>query len=68
MRGGKRVAEAEPIARIRERSARTLASLPVELRLLEEPGPSWAGYAPSISPRLAALVEDVRRRVQAEPS
>ncbi len=39
---------------------RSLASLPDELHLLDEPTPAWRGIVPGTSPRLAALVEEVR--------
>lgn len=60
MRGGERVAPAEPLAAIRARAKQTLASLPAELHLLDEPTPSWVGFVPSPSPRLLALVAEVR--------
>ncbi len=60
MRGGKRTAKAEPIAAIRARAKQSLASLPPDLHLLEEPTPSWTGLAPRPSPRLEALVAEVR--------
>ncbi|MFS8069186.1 MAG: nicotinate phosphoribosyltransferase, partial [Byssovorax sp.] len=60
MRAGARVAPAEPIAAIRERAARSLASLPAELRGLDEPTPSWVGLVPRPSPRLEALLAEVR--------
>jgi nicotinate phosphoribosyltransferase len=60
MRGGKRVAPAEPLDAIRARAAASRASLPAELHLLAEPTPSWVGLAPSPSPRLSALVAEVR--------
>jgi nicotinate phosphoribosyltransferase len=66
MRGGARVAAAEPIETTRARTRRSLASLPVELHALEEPGPSWTGFVAPPSPRLVALVEEVRARVQVE--
>ncbi|MFO0758260.1 MAG: nicotinate phosphoribosyltransferase [Byssovorax sp.] len=61
MRGGKRVGPAETLDAIRARARRELASLPDELHLLEEPTPSWKGLVPEISPRLSALIEEVRR-------
>ena len=60
MRGGKRVAPAEPLAAIRARAAASRASLPADLHLLEDPTPSWVGLAPHTSPRLSALVAEVR--------
>jgi nicotinate phosphoribosyltransferase len=63
LRAGARVAPSEPWTVVRDRSRRELASLPVELTHLEEPGPSWPGFVASPSTRLAALVEDVRARV-----
>jgi nicotinate phosphoribosyltransferase len=60
MRGGKRVAPAETLEVIRDRARRSLAALPDELHLLDEPTPAWKGLVPEISPRLAALVEEVR--------
>jgi len=60
MRGGKRVAPAEPLATIRARAKQTLASLPNELHLLAELTPTWIGLAPRPSPRLEALVAEVR--------
>jgi nicotinate phosphoribosyltransferase len=66
MRGGARVAPEEPLADVRARAARELLSLPVELHALEEPGPTWTGFVAAPSPRLLALVEEVRARVQAE--
>ena len=60
MRGGKRVAPAEPLAAIRARAAASRASLPADLRLLEDPTPAWVGLAPHTSPRLSALVAEVR--------
>jgi nicotinate phosphoribosyltransferase len=68
LRGGARVAPAEPLDAVRARSRRSLASLPVELHFLEEPGPSYTGFVASPSPCLAALVEEVRARVQVEHS
>jgi nicotinate phosphoribosyltransferase len=61
MRGGKRVAPAETLEAIRARAKTSLASLPAELHLLDEPTPAWRGLVPSTSPRLAALVEEVRK-------
>ena len=66
LRGGARVAPAEAVDLVRARAQRQLASLPVELHALEEPTPSWTGFVAAPSPRLAALVEEVRARVQAE--
>jgi nicotinate phosphoribosyltransferase len=66
MRAGVRVAPREPLDAVRERSRRSLASLPVELKMLEEPAPSWSGLQAALSPRLASLVEEVRGRVQGE--
>jgi nicotinate phosphoribosyltransferase len=66
MRGGVRVAPAEPIEAVRARARRSLASLPVELHALEEPGPTWTGFVAPPSPRLSALIEEVRARVQVE--
>ncbi len=60
MRGGKRLAPAEPLAAIRARAAASRASLPADLHLLDEPTPSWVGLAPQPSPRLSALVAEVR--------
>jgi nicotinate phosphoribosyltransferase len=66
MRGGARGAPEEPLADVRARAERELLSLPVELHALEEPGPTWTGFVAAPSPRLLALVEEVRARVQAE--
>lgn len=66
MHAGKRVAPAEPIDAVRARARRSLASLPIELHALEEPAPSWTGFVAPPSPRLGALIEEVRARVQAE--
>jgi nicotinate phosphoribosyltransferase len=66
VRAGARVAPPEPWHVVRDRSRRELASLPVELTRLEEPGPSWTGFRAAPSPRLQALVEEVRARVQGE--
>jgi nicotinate phosphoribosyltransferase len=66
MRVGARVAPPEPWHVVRDRSRRELASLPVELSRLEEPAPSWSGFKAAPSPRLQALVEEVRVRVQGE--
>jgi nicotinate phosphoribosyltransferase len=66
MRDGARVAPAEPLAAVRARSQRTLATLPLELLALEEPAPSWAGFVPERSPRLTDLIEVVRARVQGQ--
>ena len=63
MRGGRRVAGAEPLASIRERATRELASLPPELHVLDEPGPTWAGFTAETSPRLRELIEVVRKQV-----
>jgi nicotinate phosphoribosyltransferase len=60
MRGGKRVAPAEPLAAIRARAGQSRASLPAELHLLAEPTPSWVGLVPRPSPRLETLVAEVR--------
>ncbi|MEP7121514.1 MAG: nicotinate phosphoribosyltransferase [Byssovorax sp.] len=60
MRAGKRVAPAEPLAAIRARAAASRASLPADLHLLEDPTPAWVGLAPHTSPRLTALVAEVR--------
>lgn len=60
MRGGKRTAKAEPLASIRARAQQARASLPAELHLLAEPTPSWIGLTPRPSPRLEALVAEVR--------
>jgi nicotinate phosphoribosyltransferase len=60
MRGGKRLAPAEPLAAIRARAAASRASLPADLHLLDEPTPSWVGLAPHPSPQLSALVAEVR--------
>jgi len=51
---------------VRARARRSLASLPPQLSALEEPAPSWSGFVAETSPRLHALVEEVRERVQAE--
>ncbi len=64
MRGGARVGPAEPLDVVRKRSRDALASVPVELHALEEPAPSWTGFVAPPSPRLSALVEEVRVRVQ----
>jgi nicotinate phosphoribosyltransferase len=66
MAGGARTAPAEPLEAVRVRSARSLARLPPELLALEEPAPSWRGFVAAPSPRLAALVEVVRARVEAK--
>lgn len=66
MRGGARIAPAEPLSAVRARSQRTLAALPPELLALVEPAPSWTGFVPALSPRLTSLVEVVRARVQGE--
>ncbi len=65
MRAGVRVAPSS-LDEVRARARRSLAALPVELLALEEPSPSWTGFVAQPSPRLAALVEVVRARVQAE--
>ncbi len=64
MRGGARVAPAEPIAAVRERARRSLAALPADLLAIEEPTPAWTGIVAGRSPRLLDLVETVRARVQ----
>ncbi len=66
MRAGARVDPAEPLDAVRARARRALAALPAELLSLEEPSPSWTGFVAAPSPQLAALVEVVRARVQAE--
>jgi nicotinate phosphoribosyltransferase len=57
MRGGRRVAPAETLDTVRARARRELAALPEGLRVLDDAG---ATVKPEISPRLAALVEEVR--------
>jgi nicotinate phosphoribosyltransferase len=66
MQAGVRTGPTEPLDAVRARARRTLAALPAELLSLEEPSPAWTGVVPAPSPRLAALVEEVRDRVQAE--
>ena len=63
VRAGARVAAAEPIAALRERARRELASLPAELREIPEPTPMWAPFQAVTSPALDALIEVVRARV-----
>jgi nicotinate phosphoribosyltransferase len=63
MQKGKRTAPAEPLSAIRARAKQELAALPPALHLLEEPTRSWVGIAPEVSPRLLALVEEVRATV-----
>jgi nicotinate phosphoribosyltransferase len=67
MENGKRTAPAEPLSSIRARAKRELAALPPALHLLEEPTHSWVGVAPELSPRLVALLEQVRTRVAQHP-
>ena len=62
MSGGKRTGGTEPLDVIRARVKRELASLPEELRALDEPTPAWRGLEVALSPRLTALVETVRAR------
>ena len=66
MRAGRRTAPEEPLEAVRARSRRLLASLPPELLALGEPAPSWRGLVAAPSPRLAALVEAVRARFEAD--
>lgn len=67
MRGGARIGPPEGLDAIRARAQRELGALPEALRGLdeEEDGAPAAGaaFAPEISPRLAALIEEVRARV-----
>ena len=67
MRGGRRLAPAETLATIRARAAASRASLPADLHLLDEPTPSWVGLAPHASPRLSALVAEVRAAYASPP-
>jgi len=64
MRGGARVAPAEPLAAVRARTARSLAALPADLLSLDDPTPAWTGIVAARSPDLLNLVESVRARVQ----
>jgi nicotinate phosphoribosyltransferase len=64
IRGGAPVAPEEPLSTVRDRARRSLDALPVELHALEEPSPSWTGFVAAPSPRLLALLEEVRARVQ----
>ena len=57
MRAGRRVAPPEPLDAVRARARAGLASLPAGRDALDDAGPA---FAPQISPRLAALVEQVR--------
>ncbi len=66
MRDGARTFGPEPLSAVRDRARRALAALPAELLWLEEPSPAWTGFVAAPSPQLAALVEDVRARVQTE--
>jgi nicotinate phosphoribosyltransferase len=66
LRGGARLSPDEPLSTVRARARRSLDALPAELHALEEPTPSWTGFVAAPSPRLVALVEEVRARVQAE--
>ncbi|EJW11337.1 Nicotinate phosphoribosyltransferase [Rhodovulum sp. PH10] len=61
MRKGRRVAEPPPLAALRTRAARGLASLPENLRDVATPG----GYPVTIGPDLLALTEEVDRRIAA---
>lgn len=63
MRGGKRIRPPEALKLIQDRVRRELAALPPELLLLEEPAPTWPGFAATPSQRLRALGEEVRARV-----
>lgn len=63
MRGGQRTQPAEALGVIQDRARRELAALPPELHSLEEPAPTWPGYAVTPSQRLRALGEEVRARV-----
>lgn len=65
MTAGKRVGPPVPLATIRERAAREMASLPAGLREIPEPTPMWTPFLPSVSPRLTDLVETVREKVGA---
>ena len=57
MRGGRRLAPAEPIADIRGRAAESLGSLPDNLRALERAQPAPL-YAPVVAPALQALAAE----------
>ena len=68
MKGGARVGPAEGLDAIRARARRELASLPEALREIgeAEEGGTEGGpglYRPEISPKLAALIDEVRARV-----
>ncbi|MCC6552517.1 MAG: nicotinate phosphoribosyltransferase [Polyangiaceae bacterium] len=66
MRAGARVSPPEGLDAVRARARRELLALPEPLRGLddaqEDPGPAVT-LRPEISPRLAALIEEVRARV-----
>lgn len=67
MRGGARIGPAEGLDAVRARAAKELAALTPALRDLGEPydgvDATVPEHEPEISPRLAALVEEVRARV-----
>jgi nicotinate phosphoribosyltransferase len=58
MRGGRRLAEPEPLARSRERAAAALAALPEALKSLERAPP----YSVVVAPALRALAAEVDAR------
>jgi len=58
MRGGRRLAPAEPLAEIRARAARELAALPEPLRALE----TRPAYPVTVAPALRRLADAVDRR------
>ncbi|AKT40764.1 nicotinate phosphoribosyltransferase [Chondromyces crocatus] len=61
VRGGKRLAPAEPLSAIRARAKRELASLPASLRRLD--GDPWTPLTPQRSTGLTRLIDEVRARV-----
>ncbi len=58
MRAGQRVAPPEPLPRLRERTAESLASLPAHLRALDAP----AAYPVTMSPALRRLTSETDTR------
>jgi hypothetical protein len=62
MKGGVRVAPPEALADVRARAKAEMAALPDRLRRIDEE--PTEPYPVSASPRLSALVEEVRARVK----
>jgi len=63
MRGGKRLAAAEPLAALRDRCLQELARLPERLRGIE---PAPAPYPVTVAPALRQLADDVDARMAAD--